>query len=92
LGAAPVAGGDGAAMADVGLVAGQLHYDWVDHAFGAWLDRLDGPARARRRAALIALCDVHTWSLLSHDLGLSAPEVRATLIDTVRRLLEEEAA
>lgn len=64
--------------------------DWVEHAFKAWLDRLRGKARTRRRAALIALCDVHTWWLLSHDLGFARPEVRATLTQAIRSLLEED--
>jgi hypothetical protein len=39
--------------------------------------------------ALIALCDVHTWRLLTHDLGLARSEVRATLIDAITRLTQE---
>lgn len=80
--------GGGQATADMGRVARQLHYDWVEHAFGAWLDKGKGKARARRRAALIALCDVQTWWLLSHDLGFARAEVRATLILAVEGLLE----
>ena len=40
--------------------------------------------------ALIALCDVHTWWLLSDDLGLDRAEVRGTLIDAIEALLEEK--
>jgi AcrR family transcriptional regulator len=69
--------------------ARQLHYDWVEHAFAGALSQLRGRARARRRAGLIALCDVHTWSLLTHDLGLSRKEVRSTLIDAITRLTQE---
>jgi AcrR family transcriptional regulator len=68
----------------------EFHGDWVDHAFGAWLDAARGRDRARRRGALIALCDVHTWRILSRDLGLPRSEVRATLISTIRRILEEQ--
>lgn len=84
-------GARGAAMAETGRVARKLHYDWVDHAFGAWLRRRRGKVRARDRAALIALCDVQTWWLLSHDLGLPRPEVRATLIRAIGSLLKEVA-
>jgi AcrR family transcriptional regulator len=70
--------------------ARELHYDWVDHAFGAWLKALRAADRERRRAALIALCDVNTWWLLSHHLGFDRSHVRATLIFTIRRLLEEQ--
>ena len=66
--------------------ARQLHRDWVDHAFVAWLR---GRERTRRRAALIALCDVQTWAILSRDLGMPRREVRATLLVAIRRLLQE---
>ena len=46
--------------------------------------------RRRRRAALIALCDVHAWWLLSHDLELSRAQVRAILIDAIERLIPKE--
>jgi AcrR family transcriptional regulator len=68
----------------------QVHYDWIDHTFAPQLGNLEEQTRARRRAALIALCDVHTWSLLSHDLGLPRPEVAAVLTDLIERLLAEE--
>lgn len=84
-------GGGGQAIDDVGRVARQVHYDWVDYAFASWLTRARGKTRARRRAALIALCDVHTWWVLSRDLGLARTEVRATLIQAIRSLLEEDA-
>lgn len=68
----------------------ELHHDWVDQAFAAFLRRVRGRDRARRRAAVIALCDVHAWRLLSRDIGLARAEVRATLILAIRGLLEEE--
>ena len=77
-------------VADLGRRARQMHYDWVDHAFGPWLKHARGRRRVHRRAALIALCDVHTWWLLSHDLELDRREVRATLIHSIRSILEEE--
>ena len=88
-----IGGPDGAipAIAELGQRARQLHYEWVEHAFGWWLRRYRGNGLARRRAALIALCDVHSWWLLSHDLALSREEVGATLIETISRLLEEDA-
>jgi AcrR family transcriptional regulator len=75
-----------------GLVenARQLHYDWVDHAFGMWLARRRGRRRVQVRAALIALCDVHTWSILRRDLGLPRRDVRAALVLAIARLLEED--
>lgn len=68
----------------------QVHYDWVDQVFGPQLEDLDEEARRRRRAALIAICDVQMWWLLSHDLRLERPEISAILIDLIERLLAEE--
>jgi len=48
-----------------------------------------GRACARRRAALIAICDVHVWWVLAHDLRLPRPEVRRTLIEAIERLLRD---
>lgn len=67
--------------------ARQLHYDWVEHAFGPWLEGLDERARARRRAALIVICDVQTWWILSNDLGCERAEVHAILTELIERLL-----
>jgi AcrR family transcriptional regulator len=77
------------AIAEIAQQGRQLHYEWVEHAFGRWLGRLKGRARSRRRATLIALCDVHTWWLLSHDLNLSRREVQGTLTEAIERVLED---
>jgi AcrR family transcriptional regulator len=77
-------------LAAFGARARQLHYDWVDHAFGLWLETARGRERERLRAALIVTCDVQAWWILAHDLALSRREVRATLILTIRRLLGED--
>lgn len=79
-----------AMLAKLSQVARQVHYDWIEYAFGPWLDGLDEPARARRRAALIALCDVHTWQLLSHDLRLARSEVQATLTGAIEAVVGEQ--
>lgn len=76
-------------LASVSQGARQVHYDWVDRAFGSRLQRLEEPERSRRRASLIAVCDVHTWHLLSHDLRLSRQEMQATLTDAIQALLGE---
>lgn len=78
------------ALASLSQMARQVHYNWVEYAFGPQLERLDEQARVRCRAALIALCDVHTWWLLSHDLGFARSEVCATLTNAIERLLTEE--
>ncbi len=85
-----VADGLGEVAAGLGHMARQLHYEWVEHAFGSDLERLSVKDRGRRRAALIALCDVHTWWLLSRDLELPRGEVRATLITAIESLIPQE--
>jgi AcrR family transcriptional regulator len=77
----------GGPLAELAQIARQFHYDWIDHAFGRWLTPASSTERARLRAALIAICDVQSWWILTHDLGLSRVEVRATLILCIRRLL-----
>jgi AcrR family transcriptional regulator len=77
------------ALASLSQMARQVHYNWVEYAFGPQLERLEGRDRVRCRAALIALCDVHTWWLLSHELGFERSEVSATLTATIERLLAE---
>jgi AcrR family transcriptional regulator len=69
--------------------ARQIHYEWIEYAFAPWLEGVEEPARTRRRAALIALCDVQTWWIMSNDLQLPRPEIHATLTDAIERLLGE---
>jgi AcrR family transcriptional regulator len=78
-------------LADLGRHARQFHYDWIEHAFGAWLDAAEPADRAPLRAALIVICDVQAWWTLSHDLGLPRSEVQSTLILTISRLLGENS-
>mgnify|MGYP001473559975 CR=1 FL=1 len=76
-------------LADLGRRAREFHYAWVDQVFGRWLTAAEPVQRARLRAALIAVCDVQSWWILSHDLGLPRAEVRGTLVLTINRLLGE---
>ena len=78
------------ALADLSQAGRQLHYDWVEYAFGPQLEGLRGKARARRRAALIALCDVQFWWVLSHDLELGRSEVHAVLAKLIGGLFQNE--
>jgi len=70
--------------------AREVHYNWVEHAFGPYLENLQGRARARRRAALVAICDVQTWWLFSHDLKLERSEIHTIVTDMIDRVLTED--
>jgi AcrR family transcriptional regulator len=83
------AAADSEALAALRGLARQLHYDWVEHAFGPWLDARGAVARSRLRNTLIAICDLNAWRLLSHDLALSRQETRATLLEAIERLIED---
>jgi len=77
----------GGPLAELAQISRAFHYRWIDHAFGRWLAAAPAAERPRLRGALIAICDVQSWWILAHDLGLSRAEVRATLILCIRRLL-----
>jgi AcrR family transcriptional regulator len=72
----------------IGARARAMHYEWVEHAFGPWLTEMKPPTARRRRAALIAVCDVHAWVVLARDLGLPRSEVKKTLLTMINPLLE----
>jgi len=80
-----------AALAVLSRAARQIHYEWVDHAFARWLEPLDGEAHTNLRAGLIALCDVQTWWILSHHLGLPRAQVHTILLEQIERLLRAPA-
>ncbi len=69
----------------------QFHYNWIDYAFAPQLKGLRAKDRARVRAGLIAICDVQTWWILSHDLAFERGEVRAILIRMIDGFLEGHA-
>jgi AcrR family transcriptional regulator len=73
---------------EVGAKARQFHYDWIDHAFGAWLTQLAPSRREIVRRGLIVVCDVQSWSILARDLALPRAEVQKTLVISINRLLE----
>ncbi|HEY1689118.1 MAG TPA: TetR/AcrR family transcriptional regulator [Solirubrobacteraceae bacterium] len=80
-----------ALLAEISKAARQVHHEWVDYVFGSWLEGIEEPLRTHRRAALIAICDVHAWWLLARDLELPRAEVHATLSEAIERLLGGEA-
>ena len=62
-----------------------FHHAWVARVFEPQLSRSKHPGRTR--AQLVAVTDVYVWKVLHHDLGLPRPEVEATLVDLVNRVL-----
>jgi AcrR family transcriptional regulator len=72
-------------LAKLSRAGRQMHYQWVEFAFGPQLEGLDEAAFSRRRAELIVICDVQTWWILAHDLELPRAEVKATLAGMIDR-------
>jgi AcrR family transcriptional regulator len=70
------------AVTDPGRV---LHRSWVEVTFAPLLPP-DKPARARRVAQLVVICDVYTWKILRHDLGLTRKEIARALLELITAL------
>lgn len=76
-------------LAQLSAMARRVHYDWIGYVFAPWLEGQAEPLPTRRRATLIALCDVQSWWILAHDLGLPRSEVAATLSEAIQAVLGE---
>ena len=72
-------------VTDVGR---RMHRAWCEQVFSDALARLRGVERARRVAALVAVCDVYTWKLLRRDAGLSRRQTELALIELLTPLVE----
>lgn len=66
-----------------------LHRDWCARVFSPTLHRLHGAERRRRRAQLVAICDVYTWKLLRRDAGLSRSQTETALVEMLTPMLGE---
>ncbi len=64
-----------------------LHRAWCERVFAPALARLDGAARVRRLAQLVAVTDVLTWKLLHRDAGLARPDVDLALRELLQPLM-----
>jgi len=71
-------------MADAGR---RFHRTWCETVFQGVLAGLDGAARERRLAQLVAVCDVYTWKLLRLDSGLSRRQTQIALRELLGPLL-----
>jgi AcrR family transcriptional regulator len=70
----------------------QAHEQWVTRTFEPQLALLDARAAVRRRAQLIAVCDVYMWKMLRRDLGMSLRGAESALVELIERLLAPDDA
>jgi AcrR family transcriptional regulator len=76
---------------DDGLARGrELHRRWVVEKLGPLLDGCDIPARRRRIAQLVAVCDVYTWKVLRRDSGLGRAETESAIRELVEAVVDTE--
>ena len=75
------------AYAEVTARGRRLHADWCARVFAPWLDGLDEVDRRRRTAQVVAVCDVHTWSVLRRQEGLSQRQVELALAELLTGVL-----
>jgi AcrR family transcriptional regulator len=68
----------------------RYHWSWVERTFAPLLDGLQGGARRRRIAALVAITDVYTWKLLRRDLTLSRRDTEQVLTELISKLEGEQ--
>jgi AcrR family transcriptional regulator len=76
-------------LRDVAGSGRRFHRAWCEAVFAATLAGLASPARERRLAQLVAVCDVYTWKLLRRDAGLGRQETELALLELLEPLLLE---
>jgi AcrR family transcriptional regulator len=74
------------AVAKVVADGRRYHAHWVARTFAPLIDPLEGDARRRRHAGLVALTDVFTWKLLRLDQGLSRADTEGALVELINAL------
>ena len=77
------------ALLEIVAAGRALHRDWCVKAFAPALAGLSGVERKRRLAQLVAVCDVHVWTLLRHDAGLSRRQTELALVELLNPMTEE---
>lgn len=75
------------AYAEVTDQGKRFHSDWCGRMFAPWLDGVEGADRRRRRAQVVAICDVYTWYLLRRQRGLSQRQVELALVELLEGVL-----
>lgn len=66
----------------------RYHREWCARVFAPYLGGLTTTVRRRRLAQYVAICDVYTWKLLRHDLGLTPGQTRTALTEMLQPLTE----
>lgn len=66
--------------------ARRFHRDWVARVFAPQLARTGVGRRQHELAKLVATCDLYTWKVLRHDMGLSAEHTRAAIRELVEAI------
>jgi AcrR family transcriptional regulator len=61
----------------------RYHAAWVERAFSPLLGELPPAVRRRRIGQLVAVTDIYHWKVLRRDLGLSRPDVEASLRELI---------
>ena len=77
-----------AVLAEGSRVGRDFHAAWVERVFAQWLESQAGVIRARRRAQLVAACDVQTWHLLRRQEGLSRRQTELAIIELLQGVLQ----
>lgn len=72
--------------ADIGR---EVHRQWCQKVFEPLITSTPAPARARRIAQLVAICDVQTWRLLRLDSALSRQQTHEALVEMISALNKE---
>jgi AcrR family transcriptional regulator len=75
-----------AALGEVADLGRDIHREWVTRTFAPQLEQLSGSARKRRMAQLVAVCDVHMWKLLRHDMKLGPRQAEVALVELIEGL------
>lgn len=75
------------AFAEITANGRQYHAQWVERVFQQWLAKRTRADRARLKAQLVAVCDVHTWYLLRRQAGLSQRNTARAIVELVEGIL-----
>lgn len=65
-----------------------MHREWCEAVFAPALEGLNGAARERRVAQLVAVCDVYTWMLLRRQSGLSRRQTELAMYELIETLTQ----